>query len=50
MGFGFALDGVDDVGKAERHVEVWDVVLVEKSGLVSGDADTENAHVIVFEN
>jgi hypothetical protein len=50
MGFGFALDSVDDIGGAERNVKVGDVVLMEESGSVSGDADTENADVVVFEN
>jgi hypothetical protein len=50
MGFGFALDGVDDVGGAERDIEVGDVVLVEESGFVRGDADAENADVVVFED
>jgi hypothetical protein len=48
MGFGFALDGIDDVGGAERDVEVGDVVLMEESGFVSGNADAENADVGVF--
>jgi hypothetical protein len=50
MGFGFALDGVDDVSGAERDVEVGDVVLVEKRGFVGGDGYAEDADVVVFED
>jgi hypothetical protein len=50
MGFGFALDGVDDIGGAERNVEVRDVVLMEKSGFVSGNAHAKDADVVVFED
>jgi hypothetical protein len=50
MGFGFALDGVDDVGGAERDVEVGDIVLMEKRGFVGGDSYAEDAHVVVFED
>jgi len=50
MGFGFALDGVDDVGGAERNVEVGDVVLMEKRGFVGGDRYAEDADVFVFED
>jgi hypothetical protein len=50
MGFGFALDGVDDLGGAERDVEVGDVVLVEKSRFAGGDADPEDTDVIVFQD
>jgi hypothetical protein len=50
MGFWLALDGIDDVGRAERNVEVGDVVLMEKSGFVSGDAHAENTHVVVLKD
>jgi hypothetical protein len=36
MGFGSALNGVDDVGWAERNVKVGNVVLVKKRGVVGG--------------
>jgi len=48
--FGFALDGVDDVGGAERDVEIGHIVLMEKSGFVGGDAHAENADVGVFKD
>src|SRR6266704_2334498 len=48
--FRFVLDSVDDVGGAERDVEVGDVVLVEPSGLVRGDAYAEDADVIIFKD
>ncbi|PYT51431.1 MAG: hypothetical protein DMG44_02940 [Acidobacteria bacterium] len=48
--FGFALDGVDDVGGAERDVEIGHVVLMEKGGVVGGDAYAENADVIIFKD
>jgi hypothetical protein len=48
--FGFALDGVDDVGGTERHVEIGNIVLMEKSGIVGGDAYAENADVGIFED
>jgi len=50
MDFGLVLDGVDDVGGAERNVKVGHVVLVEKSGFVGGDAHAEDSDVIVFED
>jgi len=50
MGFGFALDGVDNIGGAERDVEVGDVVLVEKSGFMRGDAHAEDADVVIFKD
>jgi len=50
MDFGLVLDGVDDVGGAERNVKVRHVVLVEKSGFMSGDAHAEDADVIIFED
>jgi hypothetical protein len=50
MGFGFALDGVDDVGGAERDVQVGDVVLVEEGGFVGRDADAKDADVVIFED
>jgi hypothetical protein len=49
-GFGFALDGVNDVGGTERDVEIGHIVLMEKSGLVGGDAYAENADVVIFED
>jgi len=48
--FGFALDGVDDVGGTERDVEIGYIVLMEKSGAVGGDAYAENADVFIFED
>jgi len=48
--FGFALDGVDDVGGAERDVEIGHIVLMEKSGVVGGDAHAENADVLIFQD
>jgi len=48
--FGFALDGVDDVGGAERDVKIGYIVLMEKSGIVGGDAHAENADVFIFED
>jgi len=48
--FAFALDGVDDVGGAERNVEIWYVVLMEKRGAVGGDAHAENADVFIFKD
>jgi len=45
-----ALDGVDDVGGAERDVEIGHVVLMEKGGVVGGDAYAENADVIIFKD
>jgi len=48
--FGFVLDGVDNVGGAERDVEIGYIVLVEKSGAVGGDAYAENADVFIFKD
>jgi hypothetical protein len=50
MGFGFTLDGVDDVGGAERNVNVREVVLMEKGGFVRRDAHTENPDVRIFQD
>jgi len=50
MSFGFAGDGVDDVSGAQRHVDVGQVVLVKKSGLVWGDVHAEYADVGVFKD
>src|SRR5258708_20915301 len=50
MDFGFVLDGVNHIGGAERNVKVWDVVLVEKSRFVRGDAYAKDADVIIFED
>lgn len=49
-GFGFALDGVDDVSGAEADVKIGHVVLVEKRGVVGGDTDAEDADVLIFED
>src|SRR5260370_5168083 len=49
-GFRPALDGINDVGGAERNVQVWNIVLVKKRGVVRGDADAEDADVIIFED
>jgi len=48
--FGFALDGIDDVGGTESHVEIGHIVLMEKGGAVGGDAYAENADVIIFKD
>jgi len=48
--FGFALDGVDDVSRTERYVEIGHVVLMEKSGFVGGDVYAENADVGIFKD
>jgi hypothetical protein len=48
--FGFVLDGVDDVGGTEGHVYVGHIVLMEKSGFVSGDVYAENADVGIFKD
>ena len=50
MSFGFALNGIDDVGGTERNVNVGYIVLMEKRGFVRGDAHAENADVIVFQD
>jgi hypothetical protein len=50
MSFGFALYGVDHVGGTERHVDVGHVVLMEKRGVVRGDAYSEYADVGVFQD
>jgi hypothetical protein len=49
-GFGPTLDGVDNVGGAERNVNVGNIVLVKKRGIVRGEANAEDADVIVFKN
>ena len=49
-GFGFALDGVDDVGGAEGDVDIWHVVPMKKRGVVRGDAYAEDADVIIFQD
>jgi hypothetical protein len=48
--FGFALDGIDDVGGTERNVEIGHIVLMEKSGPAGGDAYAEDADVGIFED
>jgi hypothetical protein len=48
--FGFALDGIDDVGGTERNVKIGYIVLMEKGGAVGGDAHAENADVFIFED
>jgi len=48
--FGSVLDGVDDVGGTECHVEIRHIVLMEKSGLVGGDAHAKYADVIIFQD
>jgi hypothetical protein len=50
VNFGFVLDGVDDIGGAERDVEVGDIVLMQQSGFVRWDTDAEDADVFVFED
>jgi hypothetical protein len=49
-GFGFSLDGVDDVGGAKRNINVRHIMLVEKRGVVRGDAYSEDADVGVFQD
>jgi hypothetical protein len=44
------LDGVDNVGGTEGDVHIWHVVLVEKRGVMRGDAYAENADVIIFQD
>jgi hypothetical protein len=44
------LDGVDDVGGAERNIKVGNVVPVETCGVVRGDAHAEDADVIIFKD
>jgi len=48
--FGLALNGVNDVGGTECDVDVGYIVLMEKRGVAGGDAYTENADVVIFEN
>jgi hypothetical protein len=48
--FRFVLDGVDDVGGTEGYVCVGHIVLMEKSGFVSGDAHAENADIGIFKD
>src|SRR5260370_5424305 len=50
MGFGPALDGVDDVGRAERNVQVRYIVLMKKRGVMRGDAHATDADVIILED
>jgi len=50
MGFGPALDGVDDVGRAERNVQVRYIVLMKKRGVMRGDAHAEDADVVIFQD
>jgi hypothetical protein len=50
MSFGLSGDGVDDVSGAQRHVDVGQVVLVKKRGLVWGDVHAEYADVGVFKD
>ena len=50
MGFGPALDGINDVGGAERNVQVRYIVLMEKRGAMRGDAYAEDANVIIFQD
>jgi len=49
-GLGFALDGVDDVGGTEGNVEIRNIVLVKKRGVMRGDAHAEDADVIIFQD
>ena len=48
-GFRFAGDSVDDVAGAERHVDIGHIVLMEKCGIVRGNAHAEYADVGVFQ-
>jgi hypothetical protein len=48
--FGFVLDGVDDIGGTERDVEIGHIVLMEKGGIVRGNAHAENADVGIFKD
>jgi len=49
-GFGSALDGVDYVGGTERNIQVGNIVLMEKRGVVRGDAHAEDADIVVFQD
>lgn len=46
-GLGLAGDSVDDVRGTKAHVNVRQVVLMEKRGVVRGDADAEDADVVI---
>src|SRR6266436_3806293 len=48
--FGPALDGVDDVGRAERNVQVRYIVLMKKRGVMRGDAHAKDADIVVFQD
>ena len=48
--FAFALDGVDDVGGTECHVEIRHIVLMEKSRFAGGDAHAKYADVVIFQD
>src|ERR1700693_668061 len=50
MSFGFALNVINDVGGAERDIQIGYIVLMEKSGAVGGDAYAENADVSIFKD
>jgi len=50
MSFGLACDGIDDIAGAERHVNVGHVVLVEKCGVVRGNAHAKNADIGIFQD
>jgi hypothetical protein len=50
MSFRFACDGVDDVGGTQGHVDVGHIVLMEKRGVVRGDAHAKNADVGIFQD
>jgi hypothetical protein len=48
--FGSVLDGVDDVGGTECHVEIRHIVLMEKSRFAGGDAHAKYADVVIFQD
>jgi hypothetical protein len=50
MSFRLACDGVDDIAGAEGHVDVGHIVLVEKRGIVRGNAYAKNADIGIFQD
>ena len=50
MSFRLACNGIDDIAGAEGHVDVRHVVLVEKCGVVRGNAHAKNADIGIFQD
>ena len=50
MDFGFVEDGVDDVGRAERYVNVVMVMLMKLRVLVRRDFDVVNSDIFIFDS